>query len=294
MRIGLLRRYDPDLPDFLQRHGFTSVEIEVRAGDALDADRADGGAWERLVADLGRREIALSSLAYYGNLLDPDRTAAADHARRLRAVMGRAARLGVGVVGIMAGRDPDLPVLANIPRFAATLTPLVRQAEDLGVRLAIENCPKFHKFPFRGTNIGFSVEALDAIFDAVPSPNLGIEYDPSHPVMMFMDYLEWVYRYRDRVFHVHAKDAEVVWREIRLNGIYADGAFRYRLPGLGDVDWGRLISALIEIGYRGALDIEGRHDPVYSGDLEVQGLLLARRHLERFVPAAAPVATAAI
>jgi sugar phosphate isomerase/epimerase len=77
-----------------------------------------------------------------------------------------------------------------------------------------------------------------------------------------------------------------VWREIKLNGIYADHAFRYRLPGLGDVDWGRFISALIEIGYRGDVDIEGRHDPVYAGDLESAGLLLARRHLEQFIPSA--------
>jgi sugar phosphate isomerase/epimerase len=292
MRIGLLRRYDPELPDFLHRHGFTSVEIELRAGDGLAPDQAGTDAWPKVMAALAARDISLSALAYYGNLLDPDLTAAAGHAHLLRGVMRQAADLKVDVVGIMAGRDPDLPVMANLPRFVATITPLVREAEDLGVRLAIENCPKFHKFPFRGTNIGFSMEAFDAIFAAVPSPNLGIEYDPSHPVMMFMDYLEWVYHYRDRIVHVHAKDAEVVWREIRRNGIYADGAFRYRLPGLGDVDWGQLISALIEIGYRGALDIEGRHDPVYSGDLEVQGLLLARRHLEQFVPS--PVAAGGV
>lgn len=284
MRIGLLRRYEPGLPEQMERLGFTSCEIELREGDPLDPDRASTDDLRRAVDALGERGVRVSSLAYYGNLLDPDAAAAAARARRLRTTMGWARAVEVDVVGVMAGRDPDLPVLANVPRFRDVFAPLAREAEGLGVRLAIENCPKFHAFPFRGTNIGFSVEALDAIFDAVPSPSLGLEYDPSHPVMMLMDYLDWVYRYRDRIFHVHAKDAEVVWREIKLNGIYADRAFRYRLPGLGDVDWGRLVSALIEVGYRGDLDIEGRHDPVYAGDLEDAGLLVARRHLEQFIP----------
>jgi sugar phosphate isomerase/epimerase len=287
VRIGLLRRYTAGLPATLERLGFGSVEVEVREGDLLDPDRATSDDWRRARDELAARGARISSIAYYGNLLEPDRAEAEARAGRLRAVMGRAGELGVEVVGIMAGRDPDRPVLANLPRFREVFGPIVRRAEELGVRLAIENCPKFHAFPFRGTNMGFSVEAFDAIFDAVPSPNLGIEYDPSHAVMMFMDYLDLIHRYRDRIFHVHAKDAEVVWREIRLNGIYADGAFRYRLPGLGDVDWGRFVSALIEVGYRGDLDIEGRHDPVYAGDLEEAGLLLSRQ-LEQFVPQLVP------
>jgi len=288
LRIGLLRRYTPDLPAFMEAHGFTSAEIEFRPGEGLEPDTASLDDVRRMRDDLAARGVRLSSFASYGNLLDPDPAEAEADTRRLRTVMGWANALGVEVVGVMAGRDPSLPPLANVPRFKDAFTPLLREAEDLGVKLAIENCPKFHAWPFRGTNIGYSVEVFDAIFDAVSSPNLGIEYDPSHPVMMLMDYLEWVYRYADRIFHVHAKDAEVVWREIKRNGIYADHAFRYRLPGLGDVDWGRLVSALVEVGYRGDLDIEGRHDPVYADDLEAAGLVLARRHLEQFVPAVVP------
>jgi sugar phosphate isomerase/epimerase len=270
----------------MQAHGFTSAEIEFREGDPIDPDRAVLDDVRRMADALAEHGVRISSFASYGNLLDPDPTEAEADVRRLRTVMGWANALGVGVVGIMAGRDPALPALANVPRFRDVFTPIVREAEGIGVKLAIENCPKFHAHPFRGTNIGFSVETLDAIFDAIPSSHLGLEYDPSHPVMMLMDYIDLIYRYRDKIFHVHAKDAEVVWREIKLNGIYADHAFRYRLPGLGDVDWGRFISALIEIGYRGDVDIEGRHDPVYAGDLESAGLLLARRHLEQFIPSA--------
>ena len=292
MRIGLLRRYTHDLPDYLRATGFTCAEIEFRAGDPLDPEVASFDDVRSAFDKLAANRVRVSSLASYENLLDPDPAKAAAATRRLRKVIQWASKLGIEVIGIMAGRDPGKPLMANIAPFKKAFTPIVREAEELGLKLAIENCPKFHAFPFRGSNIGYSVEAFDAIFDAVPSKSLGIEYDPSHPIMMFMDYLDWIYRYADRIFHVHAKDAEVVWREIKTNGIYADKAFRYRLPGLGDVEWGRFISALIEIGYRGDIDIEGRHDPVYMGELETAGLLLAKKHLEQFIPAESAVLVA--
>ncbi len=287
MRIGLLRRYTTDLPAYLEKLGFASVQIEFCEGDLLDPATASDASVAAAVAEMRQRDIQVSAFAYYANLLEPDSSSAAEHRRRLCRIIQWASALDVPVIGIMAGRDPALPALENLPRFVDVFSPIVREAEDLQVRLAIENCPKFHAFPFRSTNFAFSFQTYDAIFAALPSPNLGLEYDPSHPVMMMMDVLEWVYRYGPRIFHVHAKDAEVVWREIRANGIYSDKAFRYRLPGFGDVDWGRLISALIEIGYRGALDIEGKHDPVYSGDLDAPGLVLARRHLEQYAPSTA-------
>src|SRR5690606_24692013 len=153
-------------------------------------------------------------------------------------------------------------------RFVQVFGPLVAVAERLGVGPAIECCHKYHALPFRSTYFDFSMQAYDAIFATLPSPNLGAEYDPSHPEMLLLDAVEWVYHFGPRIFHVHAKDAEVNWREIKRNGIYADKAFRYRLPGFGDVAWGRVISALIEVGYAGPLNIEGQHDPVYSGALE--------------------------
>ena len=72
-------------------------------------------------------------------------------------------------------------------------------------------------------------------------------------------------------------------RNIRVKGILEPGAVRHRTPGYGDVGWSKVISALVEVGYRGNLDIEGRHDPVFRGDREEEGLILSLKHLSQFV-----------
>ena len=98
-----------------------------------------------------------------------------------------------------------------------------------------------------------------------------------------MDYIGIVHEFGDRIYHVHAKDAEVVDRNVKRYGILEPGAVRHRMPGLGQVDWPSLISALVEMGYDGNLDIEGRHDPVYRDDREEEGLLTAFKHLSACV-----------
>ena len=85
---------------------------------------------------------------------------------------------------------------------------------------------------------------------------------------MLVDYVEIIYKYRSKIFHVHAKDAELLKRNIRVNGILELGAVRHGTPEYGDVGWSKVISALVEVGYRGNLDIEGRYDPVFCGDRE--------------------------
>jgi sugar phosphate isomerase/epimerase len=168
MRIGLLRRYNPSLPAYLARLGFRSAEVEFRVGDAFDPTTETQAKMDAALAEFRARDIEIAALASYGNLLDPNSQAAHECKRWLVAVMEAAARNNIPVVGVMAGRDPALPALANLPRFVDVFGPLVEQAESLGVRLAIENCPKFHAFPFRSTNFAFSMEAYDAIFAALP------------------------------------------------------------------------------------------------------------------------------
>ena len=72
----------------------------------------------------------------------------------------------VGVVTTFAGRDPEKSVEDNIDIFKEVFTPFVRKAEELDVKIAIENCPMMHGFPFRGVNIAYSPHAWDLMFEA--------------------------------------------------------------------------------------------------------------------------------
>ncbi|HIC90256.1 MAG TPA: sugar phosphate isomerase/epimerase [Anaerolineae bacterium] len=283
MKIGLLIRYTSGDVDFVVRHGFGSVELLMWPGDPLDPIQTSADELRRAADNLRSRGLEISALGAYPNVLDPDPVRAKAAAAHLDALLDACHIMGVDVMGCFAGRDPEKDVLDNVPAFRQVFTPLVHKAEELGVTIAIENCPMFRGFPFRGVNIAYTPEAWDAMFEAVPSPALGLEYDPSHLVQMLMDYEQVIYDYGERIFHVHAKDAEVRPRILAREGVYGKNWHRDRMPGLGDVNWRRVISALVEVGYNGNLDIEGRHDPIYQGEREQEGLLLAKRHLEQFV-----------
>jgi sugar phosphate isomerase/epimerase len=111
------------------------------------------------------------------------------------------------------------------------------------------------------------------MFEAVPSDALGLEFDPSHLVWQQIDYLDALYHFRDRIYHVHAKDTEIVPSVLAKVGIFGSGWWRYRIPGLGIVDWSAFLSALYEIGYDGGVAIE-HEDPVFTGERFEMGLVL--------------------
>ena len=93
--------------------------------------------------------------------------------------------------------------------------------------------------------------------------------------------------YAEKIFHVHAKDAEVFDPRRQDCSILrpSGGWWRYRLPGLGSIDWRRFVDRLHELAYEGDLVIE-HSDPVWQGSLEKikTGLALARRHVIQFMP----------
>ena len=280
MKVGLLVPYKKEDVEFVQKHGFGSIQLLSWPKDPLNAGMPDDD-WKRACDDIRSRGMEISALGSYENVLDPEK--GKDKAKYFERLLKKAAVVGVGVVGTFAGRDPEKSVDDNIPLFKEVWTPLAKRAEDLGVKIAFENCPMFHSFPFRGVNIAFTPRAWDMMFEAVPSSALGLEYDPSHLICLLIDPVKVIHRYGARIYHVHAKDAEVVWRNVERVGIMGSGAVRHRSPGLGDSPWEKIISALVECGYRGNLDIEGRHDPVFRGELEEQGLLIAKRHLEMYL-----------
>ena len=283
MKIGLLAEYDKDELDFMQKNGFKSMELIVRPGGPLDPAITDEKAILSAKKDLSKRAIEVSAIGHYSNNLDPDSQKREQNINHLENLMDLCEKMQVKTLCTFAGRDPEKDIPDNIPIFKEVYEPLSKKAEDKGLRIGFENCPMFHYFPFRGINIAYTPRAWDLMFDAVPSEALGIEYDPSHPVCLCMDYIGIVHEFGDRIYHVHAKDAEVVDRNVRRNGILEPGAVRHRMPGLGQVDWPSLISALVKIGYDGNLDIEGRHDPVYRDDREEEGLLIAFKHLSACV-----------
>jgi sugar phosphate isomerase/epimerase len=204
----------------------------------------------------------------------------------LKKVISAAASLGVGVVNTFIGRDSARSVEANWPLVRVVWPDLVRHAEAAGVRLGIENCPMLFsadEWP-GGKNLAVSPAVWRGLFQEIPSPQLGLNFDPSHLVWQQIDYVRCVREFGPRLVHVHAKDERVDADALYAQGVLGLGWHTPKLPGLGDVDWGALFSALTDAGYQGAVCIEVE-DRAFEGSLDdrKRALRQSKRFLEQFV-----------
>jgi sugar phosphate isomerase/epimerase len=287
MKLGLLIHYtDVDL-ELVRRLGLESCELLIFPDDPLSPSRgATQNEWRAARERLDALNIEVSAIGSYTNHISPDRAAAEESVSHIEKLFQLAHVMGCNTIGTFAGRDPELSIVENIPRFKRVFAPLCEKAEKAGIRIAIEGCPMFIGWPFRGINFAHTPEAWDLMFDAVPSPALGLEFDPSHLICQEIDPL-WVIRnYGAKIYHAHAKDAEIVTDNLNRFGIMDRRTTRHRMPGLGSADWATIVPALIEAGYQGNLDIEGRHDPEYHGESEEAGLRIAVDALRRALPGA--------
>ncbi|HEX4207494.1 MAG TPA: sugar phosphate isomerase/epimerase family protein [Ktedonobacteraceae bacterium] len=186
-------------------------------------------------------------------------------------VLNAAEAIGVTVIASMAGFDAKRDWHANIQLFADRFGPVADLAEKRGIKLAFENWMAIQgKLPFRPVNIGGSPDTWDAMFTAVPSKALGLEFDPSHLYWQGIDHIRALHEFKDRIYHVHAKDTEMLPERRYRGGVNGD-YFRFRIPGYGEINWTQFITALDEIGYSGDVAIE-HEDPVYWDDRFDEGL----------------------
>ncbi len=270
MKLGFYTNYDEKTVEFAHKVGFRSMELSAWPDSSLNADKVTDKRIAEVKKNLKEHDIEISALGYYPNFLDPDEEKAEEAIRYFYKVMELASRMGVGVVCTFAGRDPDKSIKENIPLFEEVFTPICAEAERRKIRIAIENCPMMDRFHLRGENIAISPEVWDEMYKVVPSKALGIELDPSHMVWQGIDYIQAIYDYGDRIFHIHAKDMEINRRVLNRVGILGQafgetiglghGWWRARLPGWGEIDWPKFITALIEVNYRGNIDIEHEDD----------------------------------
>lgn len=215
--------------------------------------------------------VEISGLGYYPNPLDPDPAVSGRAVEHLRRVMDAAALLGVGVVNTFVGRDWRLGVEENWPRFLETWRPLVAHAEERGVKVGIENCPMLFtadEWP-GGKNLATSPAIWRRMFEDIPSASFGLNYDPSHLVLQHMDALRPLREFGSRLFHVHAKDVRIQRDRLDDVGVFAHPLrwHQPRIPGHGELDWGRFLGTLRECGYRGPVCIEVEDD-TFGRDLE--------------------------
>lgn len=256
----------------------------------IDAERVlEDEAYAKHILDYAaEKNVEISSLAYYPNTLDPDLEkcqAAVDH---LMALIKASAKLGINMVTSFIGRDQSKTVEENLEIVKEVWPPIIKLAEEQGVKVAIENCPMLFgadQWP-GGQNLMTTPANWKKVFEILPSDNFGINYDPSHFVWQMIDYIKPIYEFKDKIFHVHYKDIKVYPDKLQEVGImgYPLDFMSPKLPGYGDVDWGKYVSALTDIGYDGYTCIEVE-DKFFEGSQKkvLDSLKLSKRYMTQFV-----------
>ena len=299
LQLGFVTAILPDL-GFEEVAAFAAAEkfacIEVMCWPPGKAERRYAGVTHidttsfdatQIKDTLAKNGVAISGLGYYPNPLAPDEAEAAVYVEHIRSVILAAEKLGVPVVNTFIGRDWTKSIDANWPRFLATWRPLITFAEDHGVRIGIENCPmSFTKDEWPGgKNLAISPSVWRRMFNDIPSPNLGLNFDPSHFVWQHIDYAKAMREFKSHLFHIHAKDARLDADGLNDHGTMAFPLLYHtpKLPGLGDVDWSKFFSTLTEV-YDGPVCIEAE-DRAFEGSLEArkESLRVSRNFLRQFV-----------
>ena len=236
---------------------------------------------------LKEKFVSISALGYYPNPLEADQKKSDYYVDHIRKVIDAVNQLGLQNVNTFIGRDHQKNLEDNFEKFKKIWPPIVKYAEEKGVKIGIENCPMFFtndEWP-GGKNLASSPAIWRRMFEEIPSVNFGLNYDPSHLIWQFMDYVRPIYEFKDRIFHVHIKDAKVLRENLNDVGILATPLSFHspKLPGLGDVDWGKFFSALTDIGYDGAACVEVE-DRAFEGSLEMRkrSLVQSREYLKQY------------
>ncbi|KRG11772.1 sugar phosphate isomerase/epimerase family protein [Lederbergia galactosidilytica] len=237
---------------------------------------------------IAEKDIIISSLSVFGNPLTGEGNNA-DTLKSWERLIDIAPEFGTDLVTGFTGRMPG-SIDQSIPRFAEVFGELTDRAKDKGVKIAFENCDMGGSWETGDWNIAHNPQAWEMMFNAVPKENIGLQWEPCHQMVSLIDPIPQLRKWIGKIFNVHGKDATIAWDIVKEYGIHGPKQFVWhRTPGFGDTNWTDIISILRQHGYKGSIDIEGFHDPVYSGDLEMTGQVHGLNYLKQcrggdFVP----------
>jgi sugar phosphate isomerase/epimerase len=299
MKFGFVSAILPELSfdnvlNFARHEGFSTVEVMCwPVGKAerkyagvthIDVTTLTKPKAQEILGHCQDQGVSISALGYYPNMLDPDAAVSRAAVSHFKKVIAAAPKLGVNLVTGFVGRDWTKTVDENWPRFLKTWQPIIKFAEDHGVKIGIENCPMSFtrdEWP-AGKNLMTTPAIWRRAFNDIDSSSFGLNYDPSHFILQDMDPLSPLAEFKSKLFHVHAKDVKI--NRAALNEV---GRFDFplqwhqpRIPGYGDINWAAFMGELMRIGYDGPLCIEVEDD-TFGKTLEgrMQAIKVARNIL---------------
>ncbi len=292
MKLGFVTQYSKERIEFAGKAGFDSLEIFTEKGAPLDIEKLSEKDVQEFVDFMSVNGVKLATLACSINHLHGDKAKRKENNEYFIKAIKICKKLGADIVATNAWADSSKSPEENMKDYKDVFSEYARVAEAEGVKIAIENCPHSVGYPIPIGNIGYSPEMWEAMFEAVPSKAIGLEFDPSHLFWLGVDYIKAIRDFGERIYAFHAKDTEIRKDILGKVGIFGKqfgkksdwdlGWWRYRIPGWGMVDWTDVFRALNDIGFKGPMVIE-HEDPVFGDDRTDEGLILGLRFLKQFM-----------
>lgn len=291
MKLGFITQYSKERVAFAAQAGFDGLEVCADIGTSMDLDQLTDDKIKEIREDFEKNGIEILTIQCCPNHLDADPVKRKSNNAYFMKALHAVKKLGAGIVMTNAWADPSKSPSENVVEYRNVFAEYAKAAEAEGVCITLENCPHWIGYPTTVGNIAFSPEMWDALLEAVPSAQIGLEFDPSHLHWQGMDYLKLIQDYGSHIKAFHAKDTQIRREELNRYGIIGKqlgktsewdaGWWRYRIPGWGDIDWRNICSALYDIGFDGPMVIE-HEDPVFDGEFRDRGLEMGLAHLKQF------------
>jgi sugar phosphate isomerase/epimerase len=251
----------------------------------VDGLNKDGAA--KINSYLRNKKILISALGYYPNPLDSDLENRKKVIEHIKKCIKSTNILGLKNFNTFIGKDPLKPIKDNLEEFKKVWPEIIKYAESYDVKIGIENCPMYFRDEWPGgKNLASSPKIWREMFSIIDSKYFGLNYDPSHFVWQRMDYIKPIYEFKDKIFHFHIKDARFYADKYNDVGIFAPPLdyHKPKLPGQGDIKWDSVISALMDIGYKGCAVIEVE-DRAFEETLQdrLNSVILSRKFMSQYI-----------
>ena len=289
-KLGVLGPYTPANVEWARAQGFTNMILGSSARSTLDASSMTDAQIEEVKSTLQKNQMHVSALQVGGDSINPDMERRARSNQYFVKAIELAGKLGVSYIGTQSGKDASKPLEQQVDEIVRVYhEQFFPVCERYHVRILWEPYPE-------APNIATSPVGFEALFKAFgDSPYVGLQFDPSHFVRQFMDPIQTARDFVDKIYDVHLKDTEMLWPVLRAGGINPVNRarwWRYRIPGMGSINWREFFSILQDVGYSGGMSVE-QEDPLYgadnnpgpdfSNDFKL-GFVMAKRYLNQYVP----------
>ena len=289
-RLGVLGAFTPANIEFARATGYNNMIVNIGRREPLEPTTVTEAQIADAKALIQRAGMTISALQVTQNHISADPAQRARENDYFVKAIELASKLGVPYIGTASGKDATKPFQQQVDETVRVYTEKYFPAcERNKVRLLWEPWPE-------GPNLATSPVGYEALFKGFGnSPYVGLQYDPSHLVRQFMDPIQTARDFVDKIYDVHLKDTEILWPVLRAGGINPVNRaswWRYRIPGMGSINWAEFFSVLQDAGYQGAMSVE-HEDSLYGADNNPgpdfseeykAGFVMAKRYLSQYVP----------